>query len=133
MCYQIDNTLFTHAGITKTWLTSTLKDGETIDSISIVDHINNLFVELIHEFTFCGYNRTGDDVTQSPVWVRPKSLYANCLTGYNQVVGHTRFKEIKSVETMDTNNILTFIAVLDVSNDYLVIEDSVLSFESATI
>jgi hypothetical protein len=48
-------------------------------------------------FQFMDYQNadsSGDNVYQSPIWVRPKSLLADPLVGFKQVVGHTRMKNM---------------------------------------
>jgi predicted phosphodiesterase len=88
MAYEHFGYLFTHAGVTKTWLS---KHGYSNGPVS--EFINNLFFFQLSRFRFQpgeNYSRTGDDVTQSPIWVRPPSLRKDALEGIIQVVGHTR-------------------------------------------
>lgn len=88
MCYMHDNYVFSHAGITKTWLESAgYDDNEPID-----EFVNDLFVCRPESFAFTvGTNNSsyGDDITQSPIWVRPDSLNEDRIDNYIQVVGHT--------------------------------------------
>lgn len=88
MAYAHSGVLFTHAGVTKTWLSSQGYAGGPIP-----DFINDLFQFQPGRFRFqMGENqsKTGDDVTQSPIWVRPASLRKDAVDGFIQVVGHTR-------------------------------------------
>lgn len=87
-CHQHDNILFSHAGITQTWLDN---NGYDVND-NMVDYLNNLLVYTPYAFKFMAgetANMYGDDVTQSPIWVRPKSLNNDKIKGYIQVVGHT--------------------------------------------
>lgn len=80
----LDLYLFSHAGFTKSWC-----KGSQIDMRNFQDSVNTLFKVDQSTFCFFGYNNYGDDITQGPFWVRPKSLEANSIEGYTQVVGHT--------------------------------------------
>jgi hypothetical protein len=50
---------------------------------------------------FSGLDPYGDDITQSPIWIRPKSLEMQPLPEYNQIVGHTEMQEITEVIVPD--------------------------------
>ena len=73
-----NKTIYSHAGITKTWLNDwghKLGDDVHLDSL---------------RFTFGNtLNCYGDCPENGFVWVRPNSLYSDMLDGYKQVVGHT--------------------------------------------
>src|SRR5690606_36257111 len=71
MCYIQDNFIFSHAGVTKTW-TENNNIGKNIER-----DINNLFKYKPNAFKFTmgkHHSVYGDDVEQSPIWVRPYSL-----------------------------------------------------------
>ncbi len=115
MCYIQDNILFSHAGVTKTWCKN-----NKIDLNNLQDSINDLFKYKPNSFRFTrGRNNDnyGDDVTQSPIWVRPQSLYVDRIDGYLQVVGHTQKNSI------DISNHIIFIDTLGSSKEYLQIEN----------
>ncbi len=92
MCFAHGKYLFSHAGVTNTWcINSRLVDAHTTMN-DIVHNVNALFKFKPNAFKFTsGKNGSqyGDDVEQSPIWVRPKSLYMDKIDGYIQVVGHT--------------------------------------------
>lgn len=90
MAFESDDFLYTHAGVTKTWVSKWVNG----DWPTISDFINNLWLVSPEAFRFCGFDNTGDNVTQSPIWVRPKSLLVDHIDGYDQVVGHTTFHSI---------------------------------------
>lgn len=115
--YKREDFLFTHAGVTDTWLSQVGYKGEAID-----DFINDLFRSSPHAFLFNGNDPYGDDVTQSPLWVRPRSLRKDAY-GYGtfrQVVGHTSMKKL----VMEEDDFY-FIDTLGSSREYLVIEGEV--------
>lgn len=88
MCAVYDKYLFTHAGVTKTWC-----DNNNIDLSNIEESINDLFKYKPNAFEFNvgeNYDEYGDDICQTPIWIRPKSLMQDKIDGFVQVVGHTR-------------------------------------------
>lgn len=110
VCYIHDQYLFSHAGVTKSWL------GDYK-----VEDINDIFRYRPQLFQFCGYNPYGDDIEQSPIWVRPRSLMSDSVDGYIQIVGHTTQQEINIIDDQ-----FVFIDTLGTSGEYLVIENNIL-------
>ncbi len=107
--------LFCHAGLTKTWLKNTGHEDEPIE-----DYINDLFFYQPKHFRFkAGSNASeiGDDITQSPIWVRPGSLVRDSVEGFVQVVGHTPQSRLR------INPEHIFIDTLGTSGEYLFIQD----------
>lgn len=116
MAFQYNSLLFTHAGVSKTWYDNTLfRLLETL-SVAGIDSTADLLNILFHykpqvfRFTPGKYKSpTGDDVTQSPIWIRPTSLAEDLLPGFIQIVGHTWQKEINVrsnpmvIDTMQTS------------------------------
>lgn len=95
-CCAIGDWLFSHAGVTKTWCAD-----NDIDTDNIEASINELFRDRPRAFAFTlGVTASpyGDDVCQTPIWVRPNSLLADAIDGFRQVVGHTQKKEIEITE-----------------------------------
>ena len=99
-CTIIGDYLFTHAGVTKTWV-----ETYNIDINNLEKEMNDLFMTNIYAYGFQDYpghvrfsqslcDPYGNDVFQSPCWVRPGSLLLDKIDGYTQVVGHTPQKEI---------------------------------------
>jgi len=109
--YEEDGFLFTHAGVTNKWC-----EVNSIDKDNLVESINQTNPNAFgfkHGGTF---DRSGDDIHQSPCWVRPLSLLIDGVKEYKQVVGHTQKREIQHISPND----LWFI---DVPGSYLVIEN----------
>ena len=117
MCFIVDNLLFSHAGITKTWCKrNSLNDETPIDEL-----VNSLFKENPNafEFAYCGnYNVYGDDIGQTPIWVRPKSLLKDRIDGFIQIVGHTPQDKL-----IVTNDVI-FIDTLGTSKEYFIYDDT---------
>lgn len=116
MCYTYMYSIFTHAGVSATWL---MNNGYHYDR-HIDTYINELFLKNRNAFNFNNnigdtLSNTGDDIEQSPIWIRPDSLKKVGVKGYRQIVGHTSFEKI----TTDRDYI--FIDCLSFRKDYLTI------------
>jgi predicted phosphodiesterase len=116
MVYLHGKYLFSHAGVTQTWLRASGYGAEE----PLVGFLNDL-IQLqpdIYGFT-PGPNDSpfGDDITQSPIWVRPESLEKDALPDYTHVVGHT------TVEQMQVTDRFIFIDTLGTSGEFLAIVD----------
>ena len=121
MCYWDGKFLFTHAGLTKTWAEKWL--GNTIISQPMVKAINDLLKYNPAAFKFAfGANGSysGDDVTQSPIWVRTGSLLDDMVVDVICVVGHT---QVKGVQITSRYPNLIMIDCLGTTYEYLAIED----------
>jgi predicted MPP superfamily phosphohydrolase len=116
--------LFTHAGVTKTWLKDTMNlkfDDEVFLATELDDYINDVFKYSPKYFLFRGVDPYGNNVTQSPIWVRPESLMEDSVDNYKQVVGHT------SVGIINPDGIYGKFFFIDAlgSNEYLIIKDGI--------
>lgn len=125
MAYKVDNLLFTHAGVSETFLKNTRYAGDNFDDIS--SHINAIWRTRPEEFMFRrGGDSSGDDIFQSPVWIRPKSLMKDSKniknSGIVQIVGHTQQNQI-DIKGKATGGKYYFIDTLGTSGEYLIIED----------
>ncbi|HOV34890.1 MAG TPA: metallophosphoesterase [Candidatus Dojkabacteria bacterium] len=94
MAFSHENFLFTHAGVTQTFINNV----GLVDSANIAKDLNDLFAAKPLSFVFEGYDSYGDDVTQGPLWVRPRSLEADMLPSWIHIVGHTRVRKIVNVK-----------------------------------
>ena len=114
VCTNIHNFLLSHAGITKTWC-----NDNNIYVPDIVNSINQAFALNKRILKFNGINVYGDDVTQSPIWVRPRSLVSDGVEGYVQVVGHTTQQKMTVIE-----NQFILIDTLGTTEQFLYIENN---------
>jgi hypothetical protein len=87
-----DKYLISHAGLSGTFMKKMEKTG-----VTDVEGINGAFKKDRDILTFDGYDIYGDDVSQSPIWIRPKSLESDPVAGYKQIVGHTERNAVKEL------------------------------------
>jgi predicted MPP superfamily phosphohydrolase len=130
MAYQMDELLFTHAGVSSVFMNDVFGvDGWKVENIA--NDLNELFKYKPNTFRFVqppfSYSdSSGDNVYQTPIWIRPRSLMkANSDTLRKkiiQVVGHTYQNQI-DVLGKATGCRYFFIDTLGTSGEYLIIED----------
>jgi len=92
IAYSFDKYLCTHAGVSSIFMNNTF--GDDWDVESIVEKLNTTFQYKPLTFKFSGWSPYGDDVTQSPIWIRPTSLlFSNkkhpIKKRWIQIFGHT--------------------------------------------
>lgn len=117
MAYKMGNILFTHAGVSKTFLTQNNWD----EKQPIDEFINDLWKYTPRVFFFNGWNNIGDDKTQTPIWIRPRSLMKDSKSlGLIQVVGHT-FSNCIDIKGKATGGKYYFIDTLGTSKEYMII------------
>ena len=136
MCYLFDNILCTHAGVSSVWLEKHFPNTQitNLESVSMmVDTINDHFKFKPNVFEFDGWDPYGDNVTQSPIWIRPKSLMqsnkdTNLKKQVVQVVGHTQqtniFESFKSSKKTMGNKYFMIDCIE--TKGYMVVEDGIM-------
>ena len=115
ICHVFDEYIFSHAGLTQTWC-----ENNDIDLFNIEESINVKFMKNMEAFRFeYGENldRSGNDVTQSPIWARIPSLFNDGVDGFTFVVGHSTLKELTITDR------LIGIDTLGTTGEYLVIDE----------
>jgi predicted MPP superfamily phosphohydrolase len=129
IAYSFDNFLFTHAGVSNTFLFRATSLHPNYEGLTISEILNELFKYKSWAFEFNGKNPYGDDITQSCIWIRPKSLMKdakNIKKEYIQIVGHTQQNQI-DIKGKSTGGKYYFIDTLGTSKEYLIIEDGEIS------
>lgn len=113
--YTIENVIFSHAGITKTWLQSI---GLTESNINRINKINPN--ESFGFISDSPCDTIGTSKSQGITWVRPNALIMDSIKNVTQIVGHTPVKEICKKENKEINCSFWF---CDSLPQYLVIEN----------
>ena len=115
--YQIDNYLFSHAGITNSaWTEYFLPkySGQHID-----EFVNELWTKRDRALFTIGEKRGGSDLYGSIFWADAREHYNNYLDGYDQIVGHTPVQKINKLQRK--NESITFVDKYPQDN-YLIME-----------
>jgi predicted MPP superfamily phosphohydrolase len=131
MAYGFGEYLFTHAGVSPVFMDQVFgEDDWSIENI-VVD-LNEMFKYKPKAFDFNGFESTGNNTTQTPIWIRPRSLMSankkhpkGLKKDYIQIVGHTAMKRIDLED-----NRYYFIDTMDTSGEYLVIQDNKITVNS---
>lgn len=101
IAYQLDDILFTHAGVSPVWMDSVF-GWNGWSKNTIVELLNETYLYKPKTFNFshlCSSDY-GDSVEQSPIWIRPYSLIESnkgdngLRKTFRQVVGHTQVNNI---------------------------------------
>lgn len=129
MCCILGKYIFTHAGVTKTWLKNSLDLDDAPNKVLGVleTYINDLFSNSIEKFKFTmgtNFDPSGDDITQPPIWVRPLSLYRDKLSDVIYVVGHTSAK-VLDITKVDNFNMILIDTLGNQTPEYLILIDGV--------
>jgi hypothetical protein len=88
-----DNYIISHAGLSRTFMDRMKKAG-----VKTMEEINGAFLADRNILNFDGVDIYGDDPGQSPIWIRPGSLFADAVPGYSQIVGHTEARAVREAE-----------------------------------
>jgi predicted MPP superfamily phosphohydrolase len=134
MAYQMDEFLFTHAGVSSVFMDQVFgAGGWKVENLAT--DLNELFKYKPKSFEFGSYplinkmsylDPYGDSEDQSSIWIRPRALMrANKDTLRKQViqvVGHTQQEQIDK-KGSTTGGRYWFIDTLGTSGEYLIIND----------
>lgn len=118
-CHVVGDYLFIHAGLTYSWLDSIFPNTE-IHGDDVENLIGNLFWNNPKMFNFAqrlSADIYGDNIWQSPFWIRPTSLIKDKFKGFTQVVGHT------AMDKINYSHGVWFTDCLDTVNQFLVVKD----------
>jgi len=105
--YQIDNYLFSHAGITTIWL-NVLKYYKPLET-SISEYIISLFDEYYHRLFDVGRNRGGYNKSGGIFWADESDTSAWILPNHHQIVGHTPMETSPYTHTLNDNSSITYV------------------------
>lgn len=126
LVFNIDNFLFSHAGISKTWLKNNTGINKIISKIhDDFEELNSLIHNKPKSLGFTvgpKFDKLGNETCQTPIWIRPEALKLDKIDGYIQIVGHTEVPEI-TIE----NNIVCIDSLKN--NNYLIINKGELILE----
>lgn len=116
MSYQINDTIWTHAGIHQGWYNQRFdKFAKHLPDMPPYLQLNTAFYEK-HESLFdIGHRRGGYHNVGGPFWCDIEELKSKPIQYYNQIVGHNRVKDITKIYKY--NKEITFIDCLENNTD----------------
>lgn len=124
VAYQVDNYLFSHAGLSAAWyarfvsLLEKIPLKHSMENQNLANHLNALNQTwhrgLLHEV---GINRGGNKEYGGPTWADKEELRNYPLEGYHQVAGHSPVSFIEAF-SFDDETSVTFIDVLGIQEAY---------------
>jgi predicted MPP superfamily phosphohydrolase len=131
MAYGFSEYLFTHAGVSPVFMDQVFGENDWSIENVVVD-LNEMFKYKPKAFDFNGFESSGDNTTQTPIWIRPRSLMSankkhekGLKKDYIQIVGHTGMKRLNLEESDKfTGGRYYFIDTMDTSGQYLVWQDN---------
>jgi len=137
MAYGFGEYLFTHAGVSPVFMDQVFGENDWSKENVVVD-LNELFKYKPRAFDFNGFDAHGDNTTQTPIWIRPRSLMSankkhskGLKNDYIQIVGHTQMRKLDLEDSNKfTGGKYYFIDTMDTTGQYLIIEDNKLSVNS---
>lgn len=124
IAYQVDNYLFSHAGLSRSWydrfvsLLDKIPLGEMAEGSNVATLLNGLNQTwhrgLLHEV---GIVRGGSKEFGGVTWADKEELRNHPLEGYHQIVGHNPVPYIEAL-SFDDDTSVTFVDVLGIQESY---------------
>ena len=130
--FQIDNYIWTHAGIHKGWYEYVfLKDKKTLNLFKLleVDVVTTPISDLLNialkfgkksnnnPIYDCSFHRYGSKRVGGILWADKNETYKKPLGGYHQIIGHSKVKNIKSYPK-NKNTSVTYVDCLDTNDEF---------------
>lgn len=123
LAYQQGNILYTHAGVSATWLSRLLsRTGQSERIISPDDDLAGFLNDIYQNPTTRGYlfeagpKRGGSAPAGGPVWADRAETSTDLLAGFHQVVGHTPTQEFQTIGNETAS--ITYTDVLGRKTDF---------------
>lgn len=121
--FQIENYLWTHAGVHEGWykfvFKKHIKDID-ITNMNIADQLNEAFKYKLECLFDCDWYRGGNKRVGGPLWLDKILGSKKPLKGYHQFVGHTATEDFKTFKFKD-NTSITFCDVLAHKEEYYLV------------
>lgn len=112
--HQVNNYLFTHAGIHKGFYKFEIEPHLKEDDTNLADTLNRMYEMNMSQLFDIGYLRGGNKLVGGIFWADKRMTSKKPLKGYHQIVGHTKVDEIKTI-IKSKNTSITYCDCLDSS------------------
>lgn len=127
VAYQVDNYLFTHAGISTKWFNWFKAEINYDEDISLAENLNQIQHTskqwILHTVSRL---RGGYHVAGGITWADKQETMEGIIPGFHQIVGHTAVPKIERVTkfmgTKYKDRSITYCDVLNVKDEYLKLE-----------
>jgi len=120
MSYQLNDFLWTHAGVNSLWLQNRFRfPGSDDKETTISEVLNQAFTARYPPLFDVGFARGGSHETGGPFWSDKSELRAYSVNGFNQITGHNRVKNIEVLKSDDHEVIM-----IDHLGNYETIDES---------
>jgi len=118
--YQIDNYLFTHAGVSQEWFDREYPYKPKLKNLA--ESFNTAFKMKERSLFDVGYSRGGFQGVGGIFWADRKETQSNMLIDIHQVVGHTHIDKITTYYLNNDTNSNTSITYTDCENSPYILE-----------
>jgi len=108
IAYQVENYLFTHAGVTNEWYNTRAMDyieEYGLGELVIAEQLNQLFKVRHSPIDDIGDLRGGYLPVGGPLWADKFETKRDALNGINQIVGHSQVMDIVEVKSKDNSSV----------------------------
>lgn len=120
--FQIDNFIWSHAGISKGYFNKLIELNKINDTFSIAENLNLLYDNEDEIISCVSKKRGGLDLFGSHFWSDISETYFDSLEGYNQIVGHSKVKFI-TTRNINQNTTITYVDCLHNENEFLLLDN----------
>lgn len=118
LSYQIDNTIWTHAGIHRGWYNRYIKNiVENNPELTLSDILNDLYNKEDNCIFTVGIERGGMDRISGPLWIDRSLLWKKPISNYTQIVGHTRITDGRGIKINTISNKNAEVVFIDLLED----------------
>ena len=117
VAYQINNYLFTHAGLHKGYYEYRIKPNIEDEDINLADTLNRMYEFNKNELFDIGFRRGGNKNVGGIFWADKIETSNKSLPEYHQIIGHTQISDIITIKK-DNNTSITFCDCLQTINQF---------------
>jgi len=126
IAYQQDKYLWNHAGVSVNWYKQIFSKVKPFPDGNIADQINSVFDSSHRDIvTMVGRTRGGWSPHGGPLWADKSEtcgVHFTALTGYHQIVGHSKVDKLVTKYNTDKSTSITFCDCWDKTDEIYILE-----------